>query len=334
MKLDTQRYLDYLDKEMTIMGILSAVSIAAPAGILNAMMGESGPLKTGLWAAGRYFILTGSVLCVAAAFFFYKERSLLAWFYGQICLEETLGDGPSIDAEIRELLRAADSWESWWAYSWGFTSLVAGFVTYTLGAFFYLASPYLPYLGNHLRSTKLVALCLCFLIAVITATLQRFILTHDDYKFSEEPWTDFRQDIERTFHRKLPHDDVYTRLAPSPISGVGVFAIRDIPKGKPIFKPDDDDLVPVKRRLTKGLEKAVVRLYEDFCVLKGDTYQCPVNFNKITPSWFLNGSKNPNVAADLSLKFYALADIKAGDELTVDYAAYGDNELAKVDSGT
>jgi hypothetical protein len=33
--VDVKQYLEYLDKEMTIMGILSAVSVAAPAGILN-----------------------------------------------------------------------------------------------------------------------------------------------------------------------------------------------------------------------------------------------------------------------------------------------------------
>jgi hypothetical protein len=33
----------------------------------------------------------------------------------------------------------------------------------------------------------------------------------------------------------LPHDDVYTRLQCSPIHGVGVFAIRDVPKGTNIF---------------------------------------------------------------------------------------------------
>jgi hypothetical protein len=33
MPTKTKKYLEYLDKEMTIMGILSAVAIAAPAGI-------------------------------------------------------------------------------------------------------------------------------------------------------------------------------------------------------------------------------------------------------------------------------------------------------------
>ena len=68
------------------------------------------------------------------------------------------------------------------------------------------------------------------------------------------------------------------------------------------------------------------RLYEEFCVLKGTTYQCPSSFNKLTPAWYLNTSKRPNVAADSSLKFYAIRDIQAGEELTADYDTYSDNE--------
>jgi SET domain-containing protein len=121
-----------------------------------------------------------------------------------------------------------------------------------------------------------------------------------------------------------PHDGVYTRLKPSPIHGVGVFAIKDIPKNAYVFEPDDDELVSVQADEIKGLPPDLRRLYEDFCVLKDDTYQCPSSFNKLTPAWFLNTSKNPNVAADSSLKFYAIRDIQAGEELTADYGTYSD----------
>lgn len=126
--------------------------------------------------------------------------------------------------------------------------------------------------------------------------------------------------------KKQPHDGVYTRLKPSPIHGVGVFAIRDIPKDTYVFEPDEDELVSVQADETKALPLDVRRLYEDFCVLKGNTYQCPSSFNKLTPAWYLNTSKSPNVAADSSLKFYAIRDIQAGEELTADYDTYSDNE--------
>jgi hypothetical protein len=70
MKIDTKDCRGYLDKEMTIMGILSAVSVAAPAGALNAVLGEQTGSKGVLWNAGSYFIVLGSLLSVLAALYF------------------------------------------------------------------------------------------------------------------------------------------------------------------------------------------------------------------------------------------------------------------------
>jgi SET domain-containing protein len=124
----------------------------------------------------------------------------------------------------------------------------------------------------------------------------------------------------------LPHDGVYTRLQPSSIHGVGVFAICGIPKGTYIFEPDDDDTVFVPAREVRSLPPEVRRLYEDFCVLEDEVYECPSSLNKLTPSWYLNHSKSPNVSADSSLKFFAIRDIEAGEELTADYGTYSENE--------
>ena len=58
------------------------------------------------------------------------------------------------------------------------------------------------------------------------------------------------------------------------------------------------------------------RLYEDFCVLQGSEYECPVSFNKLTPAWFVNdaGEGEPNIRPDSDLKFRALRDIAAGED--------------------
>jgi len=47
---------------------------------------------------------------------------------------------------------------------------------------------------------------------------------------------------------------------------------------------------------------------------------------QMTPSWYLNHSASPNVAADDALKFYAIRDIRAEEELTADYGSYSENE--------
>lgn len=125
---------------------------------------------------------------------------------------------------------------------------------------------------------------------------------------------------------RLPHADVYTRLRPSKIHGVGVFAIRKIKKGTYMFRGDDAEMVPVKNLNLGKLPREVRKLYEDFAVIdKKRTYLCPKNFNALTVSWYLNESKNPNVGYDKTkCDFFALRDIRAGEELTVDYDTYSE----------
>jgi SET domain-containing protein len=47
-------------------------------------------------------------------------------------------------------------------------------------------------------------------------------------------------------------------------------------------------------------------------------------FRPASISWYLNESKIPNVGCDKDFKFYATADIKADDELTVNYDEYSE----------
>jgi SET domain-containing protein len=124
--------------------------------------------------------------------------------------------------------------------------------------------------------------------------------------------------------KRLPHYRVYTRLGPSRIHGVGVFAIGKIKKGTLIFYGDDGEIVWVRKTRLRGLPKEIRRLYEDFCIVaeKGRVYGCPRNFNSLTVAWFLNSSPCPNVRCDRNYRFFALRDIKQGAELTVDYATY------------
>ena len=123
---------------------------------------------------------------------------------------------------------------------------------------------------------------------------------------------------------RLPHYKVFTRIRRSKTHGVGIHAICDIKKGTYIFYGDDEPIFWVEKRKLKGLSGEIKKLYEDFCIIKGNLYGCPKNFNQLTPSWYLNDSKNPNVACDKNYNFYALRDIRKGEELTVDYETYSD----------
>ena len=124
---------------------------------------------------------------------------------------------------------------------------------------------------------------------------------------------------------KFPHDGVYTRLQVSKIHGIGIFAIRDIPKGTNIFSNDETEMVWIDEADIGNIDPELKRLYDDFCVIKNGKYGCPKNFNMLTVGWYLNESKeNPNVCCTDEYDFVALRDIKKGEELAIDYSTYSE----------
>jgi uncharacterized protein len=127
-----------------------------------------------------------------------------------------------------------------------------------------------------------------------------------------------------------PNKGVFTRLAPSPIHGIGVFAIVDIPKGTDIFGEsgsDDGDFVEIPEAWVRMLvEGPIKQLYLDFCVLQDGIFYCPESFNEMTPSWYLNNSKEPNCeVVKEGIYFVAARNIMAGEELTVSYSTYSED---------
>lgn len=115
-------------------------------------------------------------------------------------------------------------------------------------------------------------------------------------------------------------EDAFTRLKPSPIHGVGVFAIRPIAKGSCVFAADQGSFIWRPKRQIEHLPVWLKQLYEDFALIKSDdSYACPVSFNDLTVLWYLNHANNPNVAADDFHRFFALRDIDEGEELTANY---------------
>lgn len=124
--------------------------------------------------------------------------------------------------------------------------------------------------------------------------------------------------------KNLPHHNVYVRLAPSKIHGIGVVAIRPIKKGTLVCQGDEADLIWIPKNKIRNLPKELKRLYEDFCVFRGNMVGCPKNFNVLTVAWYFNHSKNPNVGCNENYDFFALRDIRKGEELTADYNSYSD----------
>jgi hypothetical protein len=122
-------YQGYLDKEMTIMGVLSAFCIASAILPIKQTLADISAASTSGRSVGPYFIV-GLCGLLVAALGFYRQRSLLAWFYGQIALcicRKELKDG-----ELDEWLDEADSWATWVFYRWGFAFLVIGIAAHIL----------------------------------------------------------------------------------------------------------------------------------------------------------------------------------------------------------
>lgn len=121
----------------------------------------------------------------------------------------------------------------------------------------------------------------------------------------------------------LPHRRTFVRLRPSKVhaGGVGVFAIKPIPKGTNVFSGETEDIVwtPIRSLPKKG---PLRKLYDDFGVLRDGWYATPRTFNSLGPAWYLNDSRRPNVKCNENLDFIAIRDIQTGDELTADYTTY------------
>lgn len=118
-----------------------------------------------------------------------------------------------------------------------------------------------------------------------------------------------------------PHIDVYSRLQPSQVHGVGVFAILPIREGAGLFQTDKK-IVWVDEKDVAELPRDLKQLYDDFAIIKGGRYGCPSNFNQLTMRWYLNDSNSPNVAVDDKYNMTALRDIEVGEELTVDSSKF------------
>jgi SET domain-containing protein len=125
----------------------------------------------------------------------------------------------------------------------------------------------------------------------------------------------------------LPHETNYMRPFASSISGIGLVATRDIPKGTFVYYTD---LAKNYRLVTKEeveslqLPPAVKKLYEDFHITLPDgRWVVPADFNHLSIIWFLNHSDNPNLATNTNdWHWYATRDVKEGEELTGDYNAF------------
>ena len=123
------------------------------------------------------------------------------------------------------------------------------------------------------------------------------------------------------------NDEVYCRLGASPMHGVGVFAIRRIPKGiNPLNSRIRYKEVQFSREELKQLPSSVKKLLDIFCYYKDDVVHVPeIGMNAMDMALYLNHSKTPNVRYLKGGAFETLRSIRSGEEITMDYdISFGD----------
>jgi SET domain-containing protein len=121
----------------------------------------------------------------------------------------------------------------------------------------------------------------------------------------------------------------YVMIQPSPIHGIGVFAIQDIPKGtKNIFSEGVGEWIKITKAEVEALPLHSRALVENHCLFDEDHYFVPdYGFKLIDLVIYLNHSDTPNVVSVNEGEYFeALRDIKSGEELFVDYGTIVDSQ--------
>lgn len=126
--------------------------------------------------------------------------------------------------------------------------------------------------------------------------------------------------------------DIYCRLGTGRL-GIGIFAIKDIPRGTDIFKSSKRIYVKVSREEIEKekIDDGVLKMLEDFFVEREGFFYIPKNgFSDVDISFYLNHSYSPNVKFDEENDaIISLRDIKKGEELFSDYGTYDKEWMEK-----
>jgi uncharacterized protein len=116
--------------------------------------------------------------------------------------------------------------------------------------------------------------------------------------------------------------NTYVMIKPSPVDGIGVFALIDIPKGcRNMFSTGIGNWIEVPRAEIEKLPPHARTLVETYCLFDNDNYFVPEHGFKVMDLVnFLNHSEEPNIISINDGEFFeTIRDIKAGEELLINY---------------
>ena len=122
--------------------------------------------------------------------------------------------------------------------------------------------------------------------------------------------------------------EIYAALRPSPIYGIGVFAVRTIPKGcRSIISSNKDNWVKLPITEVEKLPDYSRDLVETYCLYDEHHYFVPdYGFKLMDMVNYINHSITPNIkSVNEGEYFEALHEIPAGTELLIDYSLIVDH---------
>ena len=128
--------------------------------------------------------------------------------------------------------------------------------------------------------------------------------------------------------QQLQHH-TFATLKPSPLHGIGVFAITAIQKGeRKIFSDHESEWIEVSKEEVDALPQHAKDLIENHCLFNETHYYVPeYGFKIFDLAVYLNHSDQPNLISVNEGEFFeAIRDIEAGEELLIDYGTIVDSE--------
>ena len=126
-------------------------------------------------------------------------------------------------------------------------------------------------------------------------------------------------------------EDTYCRIVASKVHGVGVGAIKDIPKGVDPFMRvgKEPKAIPLTDGEVQSLSTGVKKMVEDFTEKTGRYWYIPeTGLNALDVTFYLNHNDRPNIGTcrnsnnpDSFVSFITKRCIKKGEELFINYNA-------------
>lgn len=117
-------------------------------------------------------------------------------------------------------------------------------------------------------------------------------------------------------------EETWIALRPSEVHGIGVFALRDIPKGcTTLFSRQIGEWIRIPITDIDALPPATRNLVETYCLYDETHYFLPdYGFKVMDLVNYLNHSSTPNVVSVNDGEYFeTIREIREGEELFVDY---------------